>query len=430
MYQLDFYEFLSDIRLEDVFKAYFDCRKNKRRSASALRFEMDYERLVINLWEDIKLRKYRTASSNAFIIHKPVLREIFAADFRDRIVHHLVIGKLMRIFEDLFFERSFSCRQGKGTLYGVKQVNSMIQRCSNYYQTDCYVLRLDIQGFFFHIDKNRLYAKLKHLIDCRYHAADKSSLLFLVHAIVFDNPQDHCQVQGAREGWDALPKTKSLFYARKNCGLPIGNLTSQVFANFYLNEMDHYIQSLDSQLFYGRYVDDMVLVHPDKGVLMGILDKLRQYMRSNLGLKLHPRKVVLQHYAKGCAFTGAFIKPGRMYPSRRFKEAFYGKVNQINLWWSEHPSGQVNEKLIEASLSRMNSYLGLLKHFNSWRLRLNAWNALSQQVRDVFDITPDLTKIYVRAEVKIKMEAKRRERFSSPDCKRNKRKKHGSAFFC
>lgn len=419
MRQMDFYQLLSDVRLEDVFQAYFECRKNKRRSLSALRFELDYERQVTALWEDIQSRRYHIRSSNTFIVTKPVLREIFAADFRDRIVHHLVISKLMQMFEKAFSDYSFSCRAGKGTLYGVQRVNDMIRQCSDGYQTDCFVLRLDIQGFFFHIDKQKLYERLKDLLDHTYHASDKETILFLLQEILSDNPQNHCTILGRRSDWNDLPESKSLFHARPGCGLPIGNLTSQIFANFYLDGLDHYIESLDPNLFYGRYVDDLVLIHPDKAFLKETQHKIQHYLHQNLGLTLHPKKIVLQHYAKGFAFTGAFIKPGRIYPTKRFKASFYRKTDEINRWWQE-ALNPLDDRLIEKTLSSLNSYLGLLKHYDCWRMRLKAWNMLHPSIHDMFWINRDLTKVSVRDEIKEKRRVLLRQKVLPPLVKKKK----------
>ncbi len=270
---------------------------------------------------------------------------------------------------------------------------------------------MDIQGFFFHIDKKKLYTRLKELIDQNYHASDKGTLLLLVKEVLLDNPQEHCLIQGNRSDWQNLPKSKSLFYAQKNCGLPIGNLTSQIFANFYLDGLDHYIEALDSDLFYGRYVDDLVLIHPSKLFLKEARLKIQQYLKEKLGLTLHPRKIVLQHYSKGCAFTGAFIKPGRIYPTKRFKNSFYQKINEINLWWQAQSNQQPHAELIEKTLSCINSYLGLLKHYQCWRMRLKAWNMLDSKVHDTFRINQELTKITVRREIKQKIQAYRRKKY-------------------
>ena len=116
---------------------------------------------------------------------------------------------------------------------------------------------------------------------------------------------------------------KSLFHSSHNCGLPIGNLTSQIFANFYLNGFDHVIKNKLAVRFYGRYVDDCVLVHQSKEYLEYLISKLRNFLKSDLKLELHPKKTYLQHYTKGVNFLGVIIKPNRMYIANRTKGDFY-----------------------------------------------------------------------------------------------------------
>lgn len=116
--------------MEDVFEAYFECRKKKRNTCNALAFESDYERRCVELWREINAGTYRPSRSIAFIINKPVKREIFAADFRDRVVHHLIARRLVPLLEEKFINDSYSTRKGKGTLYGIEHVAEHIRLCS------------------------------------------------------------------------------------------------------------------------------------------------------------------------------------------------------------------------------------------------------------------------------------------------------------
>lgn len=122
------------IKADELFQAYFDCRSNKRRTANAMAFEVDYESKLIQLLENINTGNYYPGKSIAFIVNKPVKREIFAADFRDRIVHHLIINKLNPLFEKDFIRDSFACRVEKVTHYGIKRVDTFIRRCSKNYK--------------------------------------------------------------------------------------------------------------------------------------------------------------------------------------------------------------------------------------------------------------------------------------------------------
>ena len=142
------------IELSELFDAYFNCRRNKRNTANALAFEVDYENNLIQLCEEINNGTYQPGRSIAFIVDKPIKREIFAADFRDRVVHHLIINKMNPLFEKQFIYDSSSCRVGKGTHFGIQHTDHFIRQCSKNYTQDCCVLKLDIQGFFMNINKN------------------------------------------------------------------------------------------------------------------------------------------------------------------------------------------------------------------------------------------------------------------------------------
>ena len=171
--------------------------------------------------------------------------------------------------------------------------------------------------------------------------------------------------------------------------------------------------------FLWRYVDDLVLIHPDKAFLKETQHKIQHYLQQNLGLTLHPKKIVLQHYAKGFAFTGVFIKPGRIYPTKRFKASFYRKADEINRWWQE-ALNPLDDRLIEKTLSSLNSYLGLLKHYDCWRMRLKAWNMLHPSIHDMFWINRDLTKVSVRDEIKEKRRVLLRQKVLPPLVKKKK----------
>jgi len=168
MQQLSLFDVVAEprpiIALSELFEAYFECRSNKRNTLNALAFEVDYETHLLKLCAQINDGSYQPGKSIAFIVNKPVKREIFAADFRDRVVHHWVVSKLNPLFELTFIYDSYACRAGKGTHLGIRRVDRFIRQCSQNYTTDCYVLKLDIKGFFMHIDKTVLFAELQAFI--------------------------------------------------------------------------------------------------------------------------------------------------------------------------------------------------------------------------------------------------------------------------
>lgn len=137
-------------------------------------------------------------------------------------------------------------------------------------------------------------------------------------------------IKGGYKSWHGLPKDKSLFNTKPNCGLPIGSLTSQVFANFYMNLFDHYIESVLGIKYYGRYVDDFIIVHSNKDYLKSLIPIIKSFLNNELQLNLHPQKVYLQHYTKGVKFLGAVVKPNRIYISNRTKGNFCNRLVELN----------------------------------------------------------------------------------------------------
>lgn len=352
--------------LESLFQAYFDCRKNKRNTINALRFETDYEYNLIALCDELNSNTWHPGRSIAFIINKPVKREIFAADFRDRVVHHWLINQLNPLFEKTFIYESYASRKGRGAHMGIARAAQFIRKCSLNYQRDCYVLKLDIMSFFIRINRRILWERLRCFIEARYHSSDKVLILEIACKVIQNEPTSHCFIKGKRRDWQDFPKDKSLFYARDHCGLPIGNLTSQVVANFYLNPFDHFIKHDLGVRFYGRYVDDFILVHEDKTFLKSLIPKIEGFLREEIELELHPRKRYLQHYCKGIPFLGVILKPHCIYAGRRIKGNFYEAIARHNMVIKDHKPTKEEQM---AFLCSINSYLGILSHYQTHRLR-------------------------------------------------------------
>jgi retron-type reverse transcriptase len=355
--------------LEDLLYAYYAARKHKRNTINQLRFEFKQEEEIISLCDEILTRTYTLRPSICFVIDQPVKREVFAADFRDRVVHHLLFNYINPVFERSFINDSYSCREEKGTLYGINRINGFIKECSENYTRDCYVLKLDIQGYFMNIDKNILLDKIDKMLLCRGDIACNAPadmVDYLIHEIVLNDPRQNCIIKGKRSDWDCLPPSKSLFHSLENCGLPIGNLTSQLFSNVYLHYFDCFVKNDLEIKYYGRYVDDFVLVHTDKAFLLSAKEEIRQYLSKECHLTLHPKKIYLQHYTKGIKFLGAIIKPNRLYIDNRAKHNFYLCVKGWEQFLASH-SPQKNDIL--QMRSSLNSYLGLMRHFKTCNIR-------------------------------------------------------------
>ena len=236
---------------------------------------------------------------------------------------------------------------------------------------DAYVLKLDILGYFMNIDRQLIYDMILYKLSNfqRKHQRPWYDLcVFLLDKVIFNDPIQHCLIKGSAEDWKGLPKSKSLFNAPPGKGFPIGNLTSQLFGNIYLNQFDHYVKEQLGISYYGRYVDDFILIHQEKNHLKSLIPHIHGYLKKKLGLDLHPRKIYLQHYSKGFQFLGTYIKPYRTYIGKRTKSGFYQAVQQ----WNNHITA-TNGKLDSASLlqfiATINSYLGAMKHFDTYKLR-------------------------------------------------------------
>ena len=351
-----------------LFEAYFNARRNKRNTHNQLRFEINFESKLMDLYEKILDRSYRPSPGIAFIITSPVKREVLAADFCDRVVHHLLFNLINPVFEATFIDNSFSCRKGKGTICGVKTLEKEIISCSRGYQEDCFILKLDIAGYFMSINKIILTDILHQGIKAAsgLSEADKSLAVFLTDALLTDNPTLHCRMKGSRSDWDGLPPSKSLFSAATDCGLPIGNLTSQLFSNIYLNGFDHYIRDTLGIEYYGRYVDDFYIVHKDRHFLRRLIPVIETYLKENLALQLHPKKIFLQHHSKGINFLGATIKPHRRYISNRTKHHF---KRSMHSWEMKLQQGVPEKSTLHQFRASINSYLGILRHHRTFNIR-------------------------------------------------------------
>ena len=381
------------LTIEEVFNAYYECRKTKRYSKSALNFEVNLEERLVELFYELKNHTWQPGRYNAFIVTKPVRREIFAAPFKDRIVHHILINRLNQTFEKYFIFDSYACRKGKGTHAAIKRVEHFVKSESHNGKRQAWVLKLDIKGFFMNVDRNLLWQKLSCFIDERYsHSADFEK--YLAKTIIFNDPSKNCVLRSPKEEWLPLPRDKSLFTAKENCGLPIGNLTSQVFANFFLTELDHFVKHELRIKKYVRYVDDCVFVSSNKSLLKTIIKKVRSFLKNQLNLTLHPKKIYLQSVYSGVEFLGTFIRPEFTQSSRRVKNNFVQTLkNAAESAEKQKPSTQKVKKIFAS----INSYLGILGHYKNYKFtRIQIMFYFKKHLRKHFKVPEKLNKISLK----------------------------------
>lgn len=357
------------VTIEEVTEAYLDCRRHKARSQGAVEYQLDYELNNLQLWKELNGGTYTISPSRAFCVTRPKLREVFCAAFRDRIVHHLLVNKFLPLIESTMTDAAFACRKGKGVEYGVRKAAEAMYEVSEGYTREAWVLKCDMEGFFMSIPRHRLWDDLRKLIVARYRGNDIMPWLNLWKQVILNRPERNCVKVGDLSLWDDLPKNKSLFTSGGN-GLPIGNLPSQILANFYLTAFDQWAISKVGAGRYGRYVDDFFAASEDKQVLLSFLEEARKHL-ADLGLTLHPKKIYLQPVKHGMEWTGAVIKPYGLVPSTRLKAFVMEAVNE----WNED-DGTVDD---EAYTRRLNSYMGFLAHRKSYSFRWKAWQRVKKK---------------------------------------------------
>lgn len=382
-------DFVEYIQLEDVFKAYYDCRKKKRKTINAIKFESDYEVKLVELWREINTQTYKIGKSIVFIISRPVRREVFAADFRDRIVQHLVVRRLEPLFEKYFIQDNYNCRKNKGVLYGVQRMYEHVRKCTNNYKDTCYIAKCDIKAFFMSIHKPTLWRMLETFILENYNEKDLTIILWLTKMIVMHNPERNCIIKSPKWMWENLPKHKSLFTTSEYYGLAIGNITSQMFANFYMTQFDKLM--ISKYPYYGRYVDDFHFEGKDKEQMLKDINKIRHYLKSNLGLNLHPNKLYIQHYRKGCKFIGSVVKGELLYVSNRTVSNFINTVRNYKSIIEKNP--EYLKENAEHIVSSLNSYYGLLGHYNSYAIRRKVSNMIPSSWFKVIFISGHFDKL-------------------------------------
>ena len=347
-----FAEQVRETLLEGVFEAYYECRRNKRNKPDSLAFEWNLERELVELHESLLNFSYRPEPYRAFLVERPVLREVFAASFRDRVVHHWLMGLLNPHIEDILSPRCFACREGLGVHAGHRAIQSDLSK-----HPKGWVLKLDIRGFFMNIDRGLLHRRLSKDLKAWDLAGMDLWVQHVLRGLLVEDPLVGCMKRPHRR-WKELPPDKSLFSTGEGKGLPIGNLTSQILANYFLNPLDQWLSRNGHFSAYGRYVDDFYLVHNSKDTLVGMIPEIRGFVHEHLGLQLHPKKIHLQPVAKGVLFLGAFHHHDHAKLSRRLKGNMWDCLEMLN-GLAQMRHGHLTRADAEWAMPRVNSYLGL-----------------------------------------------------------------------
>ena len=363
--------------LADLHQAYRDARRHKGKKPYVRRFELRLEQNLSELCDELWERRYKARPSECFLISDPKKREVFAADFRDRIVHHLYYNYTHELFERTFIRDSYSCIKGRGTHDGINRLEQHIRRESLNWTLPCWVLKMDIRGYFMHINRERLLPITLGLLDrmashCIVNGKtwgeclDMDFLQYLTREVVLLDPTENCRIKGHLSDWDFLPHDKSLFFSPMGCGLPIGNLTSQLFSNVYLGRLDDYRKRTLRCRHYGRYVDDFYVVSGSREWLRSIIPQVRRFLDEELDLMLHEGKVRISSVSQGVEFLGAYLKPHRRYVSNLTLRRMELKLPTLAF-----------ETEPERLRSRCASFRGVLSHYKTgWLAAKPVFNIL------------------------------------------------------
>lgn len=329
------------ISIENLFQAWDEFKKGKLKKKDVQEFNRNLEDSLFDLHQKLRSKTYRHGKYQDFYINDPKRRHIHKASVSDRIVHHLLYKYLYEIFDKTFIYDSYSCRLDKGTHKAVKRLKMFTRKVSKNYSGQCWVLKCDIKKFFASVDHKILSTLLRKKIK------DKN-ILWLLREVI----------QSFRSEID------------QDRGIPLGNLTSQIFANIYLNELDQFIKHKLKVKYYLRYADDFLILSKNRKYLEKFAIPISDFLLNQLKLNLHPQKIIFRELSWGIDFLGYIVLPRHILLRTKTKKRM---LKRINLKLDDLENRRISE---EPFYNTLISYFGLLKHSNSYRLKQEIINNL------------------------------------------------------
>lgn len=309
------------ISLENLCLAWKEFVRGKKYKKDVAEFSSNLSQNLFKLYQELENKTYKHGEYESFQINDPKLRTIHKASVRDRLLHHAVHRVLCSYFERFFIYDSYSNRKFKGTHRAVNKFRAIFRKASKSNSRTCWVLKCDIRKFFDSVDHQILMnIFIKYIFDI--------NVCKLVNEIV----ESFCSFE-------------------KGKGLPLGNLTSQLLSNIYMNEFDQHIKHTLKVKYYIRYADDFVILSDDKKYLINLVPKIDYFLADKLGLHLHPNKVFIKTFSSGVDFLGWISFSDHRILRTSTKRRMLKKLKITN-----------NSQVI-------NSYLGLMKHGNANTLR-------------------------------------------------------------
>jgi retron-type reverse transcriptase len=339
------------ISFENLLHAAAKASRGKRFRPDVAAFHFNLERELWRLHEELSTKTYRPGAYRTFFIHEPKARQISAAPYRDRVVHHALVNVLEPVFERVFIQDSYACRKGKGTHAGVA-------RCQEFSRRARYVLKADVQKFFPSVDHEILKGQVARKIK-------DAHVVWLVGQIIdHSNPQEGVQ--------HCFPGDDLFTLSERRRGIPIGNQTSQFLANVYLDPLDHFVKDRLGIRGYARYVDDFLVFADDKRRLAEVREGIRDFL-VGLRLRLHPSKNVIFPVRAGIRFLGYRVFPTHRQLPKENVRRFRRRLRQMERAYSGWRLS------FEAVQQRLMSWIGHAGQASTYRLRGRLFDTICLQ---------------------------------------------------
>lgn len=352
-----------DITLDSIVEAFYDCIATKKSNNDYIVFMTQYQEELYRLWQDVCHARYRPTTISVFVKEWPVLREIGAADFLDRVMQHWWFLRLNPIIEQRYRSMgnvSKNCRKNQGQKAAVDDAKRMVAA-----HPDWYVGKFDLKGCFMSVDKQLAWEMMDIFIQENYQGSDIDCLLYVNSVLICHNAQLDYRIKGNSSSWSVMPKDKSLIAQPVGWACPVGDLVSQVMVNFMLGAFDEFVTSILGYREYIRFSDDFVIFASTREELLQLVPKMDSYLREQLHQRLHPKKIHIQPVAKGFQWIGTIIHTNRVYISNRTRGRMYSRIYEYNRLAE---AGRALD-YVENFAQSMNSYLGMMVHYNSYNIR-------------------------------------------------------------
>ena len=333
---------------ENLYEAYLEARKGKRYRHDVMRFTANLEENLIQIQNELIYKTYTVGRYNEFFVYDPKKRLIMSLPFKDRVVQWAIYRQLNPLLDKRYISTSYGCRNGGGSHRAVAKLKQYIRAQPG----TAYILKMDISKYFYRINHDVLMGILGRIIK-------DEDLLWLLETIIRSDHSFGIEV----DDWNYTGKRLS------NVGMPIGNLSSQMFANLYLNGADHFAKEVLGCKYYIRYMDDVVIVDTDKQRLWEVLHAMDDYFTNKLALKLN-NKTSIRTETQGVDFCG--YRVWRTHIRLRKKSAIKMK-HRIKHLRKEFARGEIKAGRFRNSLM---SYLGMMQHCDSHSLRAKLFENL------------------------------------------------------